>query len=213
VKAIDAVRPNSIVLDIGANFGAFSLRLASYVVRKNIKGVHIHAFEPNPVMVSNISQNLALNPELSDIVTVHPFGLGKEKGKLQFRYEPSNSGAGRIVDSKHADAFDIEVDRVDDIIPTIGHADISFIKLIVEGFEPQVFEGAVQTIEKYKPPIFFEVTPHWYSENGSSLADILSQLQGLGYSFYGELHNEMVPYSPERFDGLIQYNMFAVVEH
>jgi hypothetical protein len=84
--------------------------------------------------------------------------------------------------------------------------------MIVEGFEPHVFKGAAKTIEKYRPPIFFEVTPQWYTENGSSLGEILIQLNELGYSYYVELHNEMIPYDPARFNELVQFNLFAVAE-
>ena len=207
------VMPDSIVLDIGANVGSFSLRLASHILNKNISDVCVHTFEPNPAIVRNLHENLALNPGIANIVKIHPIGLGNEKGKLPFRYDNSNSGAGRIVTNEEGETIFIEIDRVDDFVNTINPHNISFIKMIVEGFEPHVFKGAAKTIEKYKPPIFFEVTPHWYAENGSALSEILNQLNELGYSYYGELHNEMIPYDPVRFDELIQFNLLAVVEH
>jgi FkbM family methyltransferase len=201
IQAKKLVRPNSVVLDIGANFGAFSLRLASHISRKNMNGTRVHAFEPNTTVVTNLASNLALNPELSDIVTIHPFGLGNAKAKLPFQFGSVNSGAGRIVADKKDRTIHIEVERLDDIVDAMDPNDISFIKMIVEGFEPLVFKGAVKTIERYKPPIFFEVTPQWYAENGSSLSDILGNLKHLGYSFYGELHNELIPYDPAVFAG------------
>src|SRR5689334_16311675 len=48
---------NSIVLDIGSNFGAFSLRLATYALEKKYSNLLIHAFEPNPVVVTNYATN------------------------------------------------------------------------------------------------------------------------------------------------------------
>jgi FkbM family methyltransferase len=207
------VKPNSIVLDIGANVGSFSLRLASHVLSMNITAFHIHAFEPNPLVVKNLRENLSLNPGIAAVVTIHPIGLGSEKGKLQFHHDSSNTGAGRITKAVLEESIAIEVDRVDDIVATINPDNISFIKMIVEGFEPHVFKGAIKTIERYRPPIFFEVTPAWYAENSSSLSDILVQLNALGYSYFGELHNEMIPYDPTRFDELFQFNLFAVREH
>lgn len=212
MSAQKLVTPNSIVLDIGANVGSFSLRLAAHILKKNISNVCVHTFEPNPAIVRNLRENLALNPGILNIVKIHPVGLGNEKGKLPFRYDSSNSGAGRIVSGKQGETSFIEIDRVDDFVKTINPYNVSFIKMIVEGFEPHVFKGAAQTIEKYKPPIFFEVTPHWYTENGSSLAEILIQLNELGYLYYGELHNEMIPYDPSRFNELEQFNLFAVAD-
>ena len=206
------VVPHSIVLDIGANVGSFSLRLASHILKQNISNACVHTFEPNPAIVRNLRENLALNPGIANTVKIHPVGLGSEKGKLPFRYDNSNSGAGRIVSGEQGETSFIEIDRVDDFVNTIKPSKISFIKMIVEGFEPHVFKGAAKTIQKFKPPVFFEVTPHWYAENGSSLSEILIQLNELGYSYYGELHNEMIPYDPARFDELFQFNLFAVAD-
>lgn len=210
-EAMRLVTPNSIVLDIGANFGPFSLRLASHILRNNYSGTAIYAFEPNPAAVKNMEQNLSLNPKLSTIVKLFPIGLGNEKGKLSFQYHEANSGAGRVMSSQSSHNILIDVDRVDDILSTVDPVKVSFIKMIVEGFEPIVFKGAVKTIEKYRPPIFFEVTPEWYAQNSSSLPDILVPLKQLGYTFYGELHNELIPYDPQKFDNLYQYNIFAIV--
>ncbi|HEU5291859.1 MAG TPA: FkbM family methyltransferase, partial [Cyclobacteriaceae bacterium] len=90
------LRSGGIVLDIGANFGAFSLRLATYIAENNIKDVQIHAFEPNPSVAKNYNLNLSLNPELSQIIQLHPFGLGNEKTEKEFAFDNSNTGAGRV---------------------------------------------------------------------------------------------------------------------
>ena len=137
----------------------FPFGLASHILKQNINDVYVHTFEPNPAIVKNLRENLALNPGIANIVKIHPIGLGNEKGKLPFRYDNSNSGAGRIVSGEQGETILIEIDRVDDFVNTINPPNISFIKMIVEGFEPHVFKGAAKTIEKYKPPIFFEVTP------------------------------------------------------
>jgi FkbM family methyltransferase len=207
-----AVKPNSIVLDIGANFGAFALRLANHVLRTNVSNVQIHAFEPNPVMIEKIKHNLSLNPELSDIVYVHSIGMGNKEEKVPFQYEVSNSGAGRVIKGEHTNAMFVSIGTVDDFTTNINPESVSFIKMIVEGFEPLVFKGAYRTIQKYRPPIFFEVTPEWYKENDTSLTEIIGPLKQFGYSLYGEIHNELIPYDPLRFGQLDQYNMFALVE-
>ena len=40
--------------------------------------------------------------------------------------------------------------------PIEGSASIDFIKIVVEGYELDILEGAVDTITKYKPTIFVE---------------------------------------------------------
>ena len=46
----------------------------------------------------------------------------------------------------------------------------------------------------------------------TNLSAILSQLKDLGYSFFGEVHNDLIPYDPLKFDPMIQFNMFAIVK-
>jgi len=156
LEAMKAVTANSIVLDIGANFGAFSLRLASYVLKKKLSGVQIHSFEPNPAAVLGLRENLMLNTQLGNIVHIHAFGRGNEKTKLPFRLNSVNSGASRIISNEHGASIHIEIDRVDDVVKTINPDNISFIKMIVEGYEPQVFKGAINSIKRFRPPIFLK---------------------------------------------------------
>ncbi|HEU5290846.1 MAG TPA: FkbM family methyltransferase, partial [Cyclobacteriaceae bacterium] len=88
---------------------------------------------------------------------------------------------------------------------------IAFIKLIVEGFEPEVFKGGWNTISQYKPPVFFEVTEKWWKENNSTIEEVLDKLRGLGYRFVIEHYNEMLPYKPSAYTARTQFNLMATV--
>lgn len=209
-EAKKSLTPGSVVLDIGANFGAFSLRLATYGKQKAIAGVQIHAFEPNPVVYANYNANLELNPELKKLVTLYPVGLGSESTEKPFEYTDTNSGAGRVV-QKNENTDTIRIERLDDIIGKLKPEKIAFIKLIVEGFEPEVLNGGWETIKKYKPPIFIEVTPKWWIENNATVEGVLDRLKQLGYRFMIEHFNEMLPYDPEQYKARTQFNLFGTV--
>jgi FkbM family methyltransferase len=208
--AIETIQENSVVLDIGANFGAFSLKLATHVITHNLKGITIHAFEPNPHVSRNYVNNLELNPHLKPIINLHKTGLGEKKGSMSFAVPQANSGAGRIVDASKGE-FTIEVKTLDSIVDDLSPKHISFIKLIVEGFEPEVFRGGWKTIEKYRPAIFFEVTPGWWGERGNSVHEVIDALKELGYRFWIENHNELHEYPPANSNGRSQFNLFASV--
>lgn len=201
---------DSVILDIGANFGGFSLRLATYASAHHYHDVQIHAFEPNPIAFNRYQGNLALNPGLANMVHIHPIGLGSQSGERSFKYDLVNTGAGRITNNTDTETTKVTIQRLDDFVEEVKPAKISFIKMIVEGFEPEVFKGGWYTIRKYRPPIFFEVTPEWYAENNSSLDEILSQLIPLGYTFMGEYYNELIPYEKSKFGTLYQFNLFAM---
>ena len=203
-------KDDSVILDIGASFGGFSLRLATHAANNTYRNVQVHAFEPNPAMYKRYCDNLSLNPRLTSMVHVHPVGLGSKAGKQPFKVEAINTGAGRVLKEKAERQTEVDLLRLDDFIDELNPSGISFIKLIVEGYEPEVFKGGWNTIRKYKPPIYFEVTPEWYGENGSTLADILDVLVPLGYQLKGEYYNELIPYDPKKFASLYQFNLFAM---
>ena len=200
---------DSVVLDIGANCGAFSLKLATYAAQKNFKRLEIHAFEPNPLIFENYLHNLSLNSSADDFVRVHPIGFGNESGQMSFHYPETNTGVGRVSKGSSDATLKVDIQRLDDFVRQLNPRKISFIKLIVEGYEPEVFKGGFNTIEKYKPPIFFEVTREWYEENNSSVGEVLRMLGDLGYHFKGEYYNEMIPFDAVRFRELYQYNLLA----
>ena len=54
---ISQLGPNSVFLDVGANYGYFSL-MASHVVEPN---GHVHSFEPIPANVDLIDSSVRLN--------------------------------------------------------------------------------------------------------------------------------------------------------
>ncbi|MBK5277346.1 MAG: FkbM family methyltransferase [Bacteroidia bacterium] len=204
--------PGSVILDIGANFGAFSLKLASYIKDHRYANIQIHAFEPNPKVYDNYKNNLALNSNLIDVIHLHPEGMGNEKSKRSFRYTDFNTGAGRVTKKDVEGQFLVEIKKLDDFANELNPVKIAFIKLIVEGFEPEVFKGGWKTIQKFRPPIFFEVTKEWWEENDSTIEDILDKLALMGYRFNIEHFNEMFQYEPARYALRTQFNLLAVVE-
>ena len=203
---------DSIVLDIGANCGGFSLRLATYAIGNRYSNIQIHAFEPNPVVLERYNNNLALNPTVNSIVYAHPIGLGNDAGERSFQYNDANTGVGRILPEGSKGQFRVKIQRLDDIVSALNPPQISFIKMIVEGFEPEVFKGGWHALKNFKPPIFFEVTPEWYQENNSSIEEIVDELSAIGYhQFVGEYHNELISYQASKFKSLYQFNLMASV--
>jgi len=209
LEAKKYLETGSVVLDIGGSFGAFSLRLATYAKSKGVFA-QIHAFEPNPVVFENYKTNLELNPDITAFIHIHPTGLGNENGERLFEYPQSNTGAGRVMQDSQRN-LKVTIQRLDDFINVLNPTKIAFIKLIVEGFEPEVFKGGWNTISKYKPPIFFEVTEAWWKENNASIEEVLNKLRALGYHFMIEHYNEMLPYEPSTFSSRTQFNLMATI--
>lgn len=183
----------AIALDIGANIGNHSICLADSFSK-------IHAFEPNPRVVSRLVSNIGLN-KINNI-DVHNVGLGKESAVLRFRENnDGNLGASGFLRQKDkldalSKLIDLNISHADSYISKLNLERIDFIKIDVEGWEPELFEGMASTIEQYRPIIAFEfhgqsvydgdydriisklpeyiiVEPQFAPENASILAKIL----------------------------------------
>ena len=102
------LKPDDIVLDLGANIGAFSLRAAQ-------KCKHVYAVEP--LYTDELNANIAIN-NLQDKITVIPYGVGMGD-KIPIRYQNRK----KI----------IQTYPLSEILKKIGK--VSFLKCDIEGAE------------------------------------------------------------------------------
>jgi FkbM family methyltransferase len=143
----------AVALDIGANIGNHAISLAkSFAV--------IHAFEPNPSVLARMRRNIGLN-NIKNIET-HGVGLGKADAQLPFKENlDGNLGAsgflkpGEIVDDK-ARMLHLDVAQADRFLGGLKLDRLDFVKIDVEGWEPDVFEGLTTTVARFRPIIAFE---------------------------------------------------------
>src|SRR5260221_141330 len=176
-KAASILKEGSVVLDIGANCGQFSLKLAATLRRQHTQQFVIHAFEPNPDIFELLTANLAMNPELSQHVFCHPLALGNETGEMTLAYNPANSGGGSIARDQSLAKFhySVRMERLDHTVEALSIANIDFIKVDVEGFEPEVLLGARSVIDKYHPWLYVEITPAWFQGRGHTMEHVIQK--------------------------------------
>lgn len=202
------LQAGAIVLDIGANVGAFALRCARAAHRRKVNAV-VHAFEPNVALRNRFLDNLALNPGLGELVALHPFGLGSEAGQRAFDIPAGNTGAGRVINTKGEPALQVDIRVLDEMKSLFEGRRVAFIKLIAGGFEGEIFRGSWRVIEQHRPVIFFEVTPRWYAQHGCSVEEIIRKLTTIRYTFMAEYKNDMVPFDQVFFSTVDQYYLLA----
>jgi FkbM family methyltransferase len=200
------------VFDVGANSGAFALKLAAYCSDSHRDNISIHAFEPNPKMLKVLRDNCQLNPRLESMIYIHPYGLGASNSTLPFSFSNDNSGAGRFDENGNVDSISLTVKTLDEVCDNVDVNCLTFLKLDVEGFEPEVLKGAGKTILRFKPTIYIEMTDKWFRERGSSCKQILEYFWELGYQL--SMDNEKNFTSISRNDlheleSMFQYNILA----
>lgn len=172
------------IIDIGANVGAFSLKLANALKNQKETAFEIIAFEPNPPIFENLQNNIALNSSIAHFIKVKKLALAHQNSTMAFHFSPTNSGGGQLSMQSHNQSISVPVSTLDDYLAQNPPAfPISFIKIDVEGFEPFVIEGAQKTISQYKPNLYIEITESWFQKNGRSVQEIYAFLDTLGYRY------------------------------
>lgn len=140
------LRPGAVVLDIGANYGIYSISAAPYVR----PGGKVIGFEPNPHIWDLFSGSIYVNG-LGEIVEARRLGVHDGNGTLRFLIEENRPGGAHIVGADvepgpEASIIDVAVIRIDDHVPSDLIADV--VKIDVEGHEESVLRGMRDLIER-----------------------------------------------------------------
>jgi FkbM family methyltransferase len=171
------VRPADRCIDVGANIGVHTIRLAKLVGARG----EVIAIEPDPELAYRANSNLALNG-LANVRLVQAAASGKARDTvLLHRPDKKDSNRGRASLLPHAyltgSATTVPAVTIDDI----NTGPVSLIKIDVEGHEAAVVSGATKTIDTYAPAIIFEYDPEIIPSKSLSPFDILHTR---GYSLF-----------------------------
>ncbi len=149
------VREGSIVYDIGANVGFYSL-LASELVGKKGK---VFAFEPNPRNLYYLKKHLELN-KVSN-VQILEYAVSDKNEIIMFD-ETESPSTGHISSKGNLIVNSVTLDSLTSdgkiLLP-------DFIKVDIEGAESDFLRGAINILKNSRPVIFLAVhTKELYEE-------------------------------------------------
>ncbi len=139
-----------VFLDVGANIGTYSIISAN-------NGLRAIAFEPVKSNYEAFITNLGLN-NLQDTVVTYPLALGKTKTRANFTLDMVNTGASHLTEYsditeeiENPEFEDINIVTFDEIFEelNIGRDEKVFMKVDVEGMEPDVLIGAADFIKNH----------------------------------------------------------------
>lgn len=144
--------PEMVAFDIGANWGGYGLIMASICRR-------VMAFEPIPDIAADLRTRAPPNLE------VHTLAMSDVVGEAEFHVDLRdglNSQQSSLLtvpelhDSKMVQTIKVKTTTLDTFVSTTGVVP-HFVKIDVEGWEPAVFAGGVQTFAEHRPVILFEM--------------------------------------------------------
>jgi FkbM family methyltransferase len=178
VKAVFSreLKKDDIVVDIGANIGAYAIPLAKKV-RKVI------AFEPHPKISKMLETSIRLN-ELNNVTLIKKAVGESEKKVLQDISYSSAVYSKVLTYGSGKDNAIVEVESIDLDTALAGEDKVDWMLIDVEGYELNVLKGARKVLRKYSPRIIIEVQ----RENLESINPVLL---AEGYSvnhIYGIYH-------------------------
>lgn len=174
-----ALAPGDTFVDVGANVGYFSM-LAAALVGPNGRVV---AIEPRAANCALIERSVADN-EFAHVV-VHRVAAGAVKSSAVLHVLPGAtngiipSGPDPIVPEDAAREA-VEVVPLDELLADLDS--VQAIKMDIEGFEPQAWEGLQATLGRYRPIVLCELSPIALRVASRETPDaFLEQIEASGY--------------------------------
>lgn len=169
IRALTRACSTGMFVDIGANVGYYTVRLASI-------GARVLALEPNPVAYHRMLVNLRLNG-LADRVVALPIGVGDEAETTLSYDEDMGSGSAVSPDAK-ANTITIRTLPLVDILASQGIREIAALKVDVEGAEDRVLVPFFRSAPRDMWPRCIVIEEcHWSRWE----TDIISLLRDEGY--------------------------------
>lgn len=177
---ISNLKNEDVFVDIGANFGLYTVLAGRLISRPN----SIYAFEPNPFILKFLRQNLLLNAPLWEYVNVIDKACGSCSGKAEFsarKFFPGNSTLLEV-ESQLLDQFDdelinfeVDVIRLDEF--TFPGKERIVCKIDVEGFELEVIQGMKNLLASERDIVLvFEWSNSTNTRSGKQIIQLFKEL-------------------------------------
>ncbi len=140
-----AIRAGDVVLDCGASIGDFTRAALAKGARLVV------AVEPAPEHIECLRRNLKAEIEAGRVI-IYPKGVWDKDDVLEFNVDPKNTAANSFViqrDGSHK--VRLPLTTIDKLAAELKLDRIDFIKMDIEGAEPNAVRGAAESIRKWKP--------------------------------------------------------------
>ncbi len=169
------------VIDIGAAHGMYTIPLARLVGPTG----RVDSFEPHPRQQSTLRRwkRLLSAPQ----ITVKASAAGREQGELTMRlpivlglpiygraHLTDGAAPGRA--GERVRHWPTPTTAIDDWVDEQQIEKLTFIKADVEGFEPQVLEGAARAITRDLPSLLLEIEDRHLARYGNDAAGVVAEI-------------------------------------
>ena len=204
------VKPGMTVIDVGANFGYYTLLFGALVGPQG----RIYAIEPNPEAAAKLRRSIALNG-LTDRTMVIEAAAGNSDGTVTL-FVPYGEPKNSTVVNKPQNApplsagtlYDVPLVRLDQLAETAPRID--FIKIDAEGAEQQIVHGMMGILRRDKPKLLLEFNPARYNNAAGFLKSLIAEYGRMRYVNFeakaAEVNAEQILQDKSREDWLLFFD-------
>ena len=184
----DFISHGSLVLDVGACFGTHALAFADWV---GIQGKVI-AIDASPENFEYLKLNANSRRYSGAIELINVAASSEPTRRFNVTSDETNFGS---VKAEQTPTGAVRAVTIDDL----GLERLDFIKLDIEGMEAEALKGARNTLERFRPAVFFELNS---VHCGLAVIDVLRPHD---YNFFGIA---IAAFNPGNFKNN-QFNLFG----
>jgi FkbM family methyltransferase len=175
---VELVKSGTVVVDVGAQFGYYTLMAAKRVGR----GGKVLTFEPKTWVRHILSANVHIN--FYDNVEIFPYALFSRSERLnliehQSRILTNGDELRERTEEVQAVVFDEIIGSID----SMRDRPIDLIKIDVEGAEFDALKGMTRSILRWKPVLLIEIHPPKLTYFGYTCSDLLQLIESWNYEF------------------------------
>lgn len=176
--ACKLAKPRTLVVDIGANIGFFSVVLARQA------DIGLLAFEPDRQNFQNLDRSVAEHA-LDSRIRPYMIALSDTTGTGSLYLSDLAPTDHKLINSRSSRSVEIAMTRLDDFFAQhaeLAKTPVSLIKIDVQGAELIVLRGMHQTLRTNNyPPILVEYSPDDLEHAGVVPGEFFSAFEALGY--------------------------------
>jgi FkbM family methyltransferase len=173
---VSLLQPESVVLDVGAYIGQYTLLAAKYAPQGRVVAIEAH-----PVSFQRLEHNARRN-KLPNVEQLN-LAAGAAIGHMAFALSADSFTSSLVPDDTVSLTPTIQVDvaPLDEIVYRLSLPGVDLVKIDVEGAEGAVLTGARALLRKYRPALIIEVDREREAVFENSPEQIAASLRDLGY--------------------------------
>ena len=193
------VEAGTAAIDIGANYGVYTLTIAKAVGPQG----RVWAFEPASTTADYLAQSLLANG-FSQVELIRA-ALSDHEGEARLSNN-TNAELNTLNGPADGAGETVPLTMLDSLLEKFAGYEVGFIKLDAEGEEPKVISGGKRFLTEQSPLVMFEI-----KDARALNLSLVDHFAALGYASYRLVPGlgVLVPFDPKQPIDPYQLNLFA----